>query len=242
MILGRLLRHGPYVILSVVRHEFSDQSESLANRAAGGIVGMGRVGELVLLDRSSALSSVDVFIDKSSLWRLDLAMGSAVRSEPILEGDLVMSFQYYTSVKGSKQGQFKSETKNPRRKDKWIELVAFEMGSAVPIDHTGGGATGRRTHAPLTITKEFGAASPQLLEAHWKNEILSEVIIETVGKPKADGSENVVRRIILTNAVIVDIRPHVGREAIHGKVLSDLTFTFQKVEQELVDKLAAVFG
>ena len=153
-----------------------------------------------------------------------------------------MSFQYYTSFKGSKQGQFNGDTKNTKRKDKWIEVLAFEMSSEVPVDQTGGGITGRRTHAPIKITKEFGSSSPQLLDAYWKNEVLSEVVIEVVGSPKASGSENVVQRITLTNALIVDIRPHVGRAAIHRMALSDLTFTFQKIEQELVDKLATVFG
>ncbi len=153
-----------------------------------------------------------------------------------------MSFQFYTSIKGSKQGQFKGETKNTKRKDKWIELVSFEMNSEVPVDQTGGGITGRRTHSPIRITKEFGSSSPQLLDAYWTNEVLSEVVIEALGSPKASGSENVAQRITLTNAQIVDIRPHVGRVAIGGKALSDVTFTFEKVEQDLVDKLPTVFG
>lgn len=150
-----------------------------------------------------------------------------------------MAFQSYAAFKGSKQGQIRGGgCKDPKRDDKWVELAAFNMNSTIPVDPTGGAIpAGRRRHSPITITKEFGAASPQLLDAHWAAEVFSEVVIEVVARPDTGGSgggEKVIQRITLTNATIADVRCYVGpllHSGTHnGRTLSNFTFECEEIQ------------
>lgn len=144
-----------------------------------------------------------------------------------------MALKAYVSFKGIKQGQFKGESKNSQRQDKWMECVDFKMASSAPFDNQNSGQpNGKRGHTPMMITKEWGTASPQLLNAHFNDEVLSEVIVEFVGRPPTGAGEIVVQRITLTNAKIAGVKPHIGPAAISGRMLSDITFTFQKIEQQ----------
>lgn len=124
-----------------------------------------------------------------------------------------MSFQYYVSIKGKTQGQFKGESKKEGRKDKFMECVAFRMGSSVPVDANSGAIKGFRQHKPLVITKECGAASPQILQAHWNNEVLDEVIIEMVTRDSGGKKETVSERITLKDAVIVGVERYSAQSA-----------------------------
>lgn len=116
-----------------------------------------------------------------------------------------MSFQYYVSIKGKTQGPFKGESKKEKRKDKWLECHGFKMGSSVAVDANTGAHKGFRQHQPLIIVKEHGAASPQILQAHWTNEVLDEVIIEIVGRSDDGKKEEVKEKITLNDAAIVSI-------------------------------------
>ncbi len=116
-----------------------------------------------------------------------------------------MSFQCYISIKGKQQGQFKAETKKTGRSDKFMEFSDFKMGSLVPVDANSGAAKGARQHKPLVVTKERGAASPQILQAHWRNEILDEVVLEIVGRSDDGAKEVVQERITLQDAIIVAV-------------------------------------
>src|SRR5580700_977573 len=148
-----------------------------------------------------------------------------------------MSFHRYASFKGKTQGQLKAESKKAKRSDKWVELVSFEMSSEVPVDPKSGRPKGARTHFPLVITKEIGAATPQLLDAHWKSELFDEVVIEIVGRPDTGAGETVVERITLTNALIAKTRRYTPKLATEHaehdtELLEDFSFTFQKIAVE----------
>src|SRR5271156_1344475 len=111
-----------------------------------------------------------------------------------------MSHQAYMSVKFVKQGQMKGESINPNRSNKWIDCVGFDYSTRAPFDRSQGGVSGKRQHPPIKITKEFGASSPQLLDAQRKNEVFSEVVIEVVDAAPL-GFERVMKRITLTDAL-----------------------------------------
>ena len=143
-----------------------------------------------------------------------------------------MAYQFYASFKGTKQGQFKGGTRKATRGGKWVEILGCNYLLQSARDPSSGLPTGQRRHSPLTITKEWDSSSPQLLDAFRTHETLLEVVIETAGRPGTGAGENEVGRITLTNAVIVDVRPHVGPAAMTGRTLSDITFTFQKIEQD----------
>lgn len=144
-----------------------------------------------------------------------------------------MAFQKYLSIKGTKQGQFKGE-KNPLRNAKWIEILEFSYPVQAPRDANSGQASGKRQHSPITVTKEWGAASPQLLNACTTNEVLTEVVIQVADNSKPGSHETVVDTITLTNAVIVARRPHVGHAAHGGRNLTEFDITFQKIEMAAV--------
>ncbi len=131
------------------------------------------------------------------------------------------AFHNYASFKGSKQGQLKGESKGKGgREDKgWFELASFEMGSETPVDANKGGAKGARTHNPIVITKEADGASPQLLQAHYTNEVFDNIVIQTL-----DDQNKVSKTITLTNAVISDLRKSGTMETI--------SFTYEKIESQ----------
>jgi len=120
-----------------------------------------------------------------------------------------MAFAAYVSFKGTKQGQFKGETIKGNRKDKWVAVLAFGIGVESPLDNATGQASGKRKHSPIVITKEWGAASPQIFQALATNEILSSVEIQ-ITQGNGSGKETVYHTISLTNAQIVSFRNYCG--------------------------------
>ena len=147
-----------------------------------------------------------------------------------------MSFHSYVSFKGKTQGTLKGESSKAGRHDKWTELVDFKMGAESPVDQNTGRPKGARTHQPITITKESGVASPQLLNAHWASEIFDEVVIEIVGRPSRGAGEIVVQRITLTNATLSRYRIY-SPTASHGQAssrsrtfLADYIFDYEKID------------
>ena len=120
-----------------------------------------------------------------------------------------MAFQAYISIKGKKQGQFKGEGIQNRRKDKWMPVLAFAYAVQSPRDVATGQASGKRQHKPIVITKEWGPASPQLLQALNSQEALSSVEFQFT-KRVAAGDELVYHPVKLTNARILAFGPHRG--------------------------------
>jgi type VI secretion system secreted protein Hcp len=109
----------------------------------------------------------------------------------------------YVSIKGMKQGPFKGEVLQKGFEGK-IAGLKFHYDVLSPRDPATGMATGKRQHKPVMITKEWGAASPQLFQALVTNEVLSEVVIDFVSvDPK--GVMALSHSIKLTNAGIADI-------------------------------------
>jgi len=159
-----------------------------------------------------------------------------------------MEFQAYMSVKAITQGQLKGEGTG-KRKNKWMPVVGFAMRLDSPRDMATGAASGRRQYRLVKVVKEWGAASPQLLQCCATNEILSEVVIEFL-RTNAKGEEYVYQRVTLTNAGIA----HVSRFTKGGEVesaagsgassqaetsipaeLEEVEFSFQKVAVEDLD-------
>jgi len=136
----------------------------------------------------------------------------------------------YVSIRGMKQGPFKGEILQEGVKGSKIAGLKFHYAVVSPRDLATGMATGKRQHKPVTITKEWGAASPQLFQALVTNEVLPEVVIDFVGvDPK--GAMTLSHSIKLTNAFISDISHSTEPIAIGGiRHLEDVSFTFQKIE------------
>jgi type VI secretion system secreted protein Hcp len=121
-----------------------------------------------------------------------------------------MAFPAYLSVKGSRQGQFKGESIQPKRKDEWIPGPAVGQGWQSPHDAATGQASGKRRFERVRIVKEWGAASPQGLTACATNEVLTDVAIEFT-KTNPNGEEYVYQSVHLTNATIARVDRFKGR-------------------------------
>lgn len=50
-------------------------------------------------------------------------------------------------------------------RDGSIEIVGFSHGLNIPVDSANGKITGKRSHSPIMIEKEFDSASPYLYKA-----------------------------------------------------------------------------
>jgi type VI secretion system secreted protein Hcp len=143
-----------------------------------------------------------------------------------------MAGTFFVSIKGQKQGEFKGESgKNPSS----IPILGFDYAFTSPRDPATGQATGRRQHKPITIIKEWGAASVQLFQAAVTNEVLNPVVI-TQMRVGPDGKESVYMEIRLTDAVIsgIQIDPQVldDEPVWTDHEIERVEFTFRKIEIE----------
>ncbi len=88
-----------------------------------------------------------------------------------------MVTQFFVTVTGAKQGDFKGESTQKSHEGK-IQGVAFSYGVLSPRDGTSGLPTGKRQHQPVVFSKEWGASSPQFYQAIYTNESLPTVLFE----------------------------------------------------------------
>jgi type VI secretion system Hcp family effector len=139
-----------------------------------------------------------------------------------------MAFHGYASFKGSTQGHVIGDSSKAERKDKWIDLLKVDFGPS-SLFNDKGKPTSTKGH--VTITKQIGAASPQLLSAHWKAELFTEVVVEIVGRPSSGAGEVVTERITLTNAIIRAAKPHVGGSITGGKPATDFTLDYKAIQR-----------
>jgi type VI secretion system secreted protein Hcp len=138
---------------------------------------------------------------------------------------------YYFSVKGARQGQFKG-IQNFRGSNDWMVGSRFTMQVRVPTDAATGRSTGRRRYQPLTISKQWSAASPQFLQALTTGETLTVVILEFIRK-SSTGDESLWQRIRLTSAAIIDMNRSADFAALDQmRELEEITLAWQKITVE----------
>ncbi len=141
-----------------------------------------------------------------------------------------MAFHGFASFKGNTQGHVIGDSSKAERKDKWVDLLKIDFGTRTVFNSNKG--KGSAPKGTLTVTKQIGAASPQLLNAHWKSELFTEVVIEIVGRPSSGAGEEVVtERITLTNAQIRSAKPHVGGAVTGGKPATDFTLDYKAIQR-----------
>ena len=145
--------------------------------------------------------------------------------------------EYFISIKGLKQGQFKGDQPNRVGRTDWIAGIDFAMGLEVPRDEHTGLPTGKRQWKPIQITMQWGAASPQILQALAANETLNPVIFEFT-RMAPDGKEQIHQTITLTNATIVSVGRSInsdGSRQTHTRdpyELEIIELTFQKITMQ----------
>jgi type VI secretion system secreted protein Hcp len=144
-----------------------------------------------------------------------------------------MAYEFYVTVDGTKQGRFKGESKREQHAHKLAGLsFSYEVSS--PRDASTGQATGKRRHGPVTFTKAWGAATPQLFQALVTNEVLRSVLFEFV-RSGEDGTEQIFQTIRLTNVGVAAIKQYVVPEpsaAAAPRELEDISLAFQIIDIE----------
>ena len=153
-----------------------------------------------------------------------------------------MVHEAYLSLTGVNQGKFRGESPRPNWSEK-IQFISFNYEVKSPRDVATGQASGKRQHSAITVTKDWGAASPQLFQAAVNNEILTEVLFEFL-KINPEGEQYVYYTVKLTGGRISDYKAYVGpvkhRESSDDYELEDISFTFDRIE--LVNKDAKTAG
>jgi type VI secretion system secreted protein Hcp len=175
---------------------------------------------------------------------LAVPLTGATRPGPTPEATLraaIAGSEFCVFVEGVKQGKFKGESTIAMCKD-GIKGMAFDSDVTSPRDAASGLPNGKRQYKPLTFTKEWGAASPQLFQALTSNEALKTVRFEFI-KADAAGKESIFQRITLTNASVSEIRRYIGTVTPAGssvgtgapgiaRALEDVSFTFASITLE----------
>jgi len=157
----------------------------------------------------------------TSNMRMASAMASS--SQPVT---------FYITIKGARQGVFKGELPGANRRDQ-IAGLRFSFQGTAPHDTATGQASGKRLYSVVLFTKEWGAASPQLLTGMATNEVLQTVDFEFV-RIDPLGKENVFETVRLTQATITSLRQYLGvpgaGDPADPRPLEDVSLTFRKIE------------
>jgi type VI secretion system secreted protein Hcp len=163
----------------------------------------------------------------SFLLMMALAMPSVITANPRISSGAAPApaqTRFFITIT-PRSGKFKGEGHGPKDADKMIGLkFVYEVNQ--PYDPLTG-RTSKRQHRPLVVTKEWGAASPQLFQALVDNETLTSVVFEFV-RVDQKGEEQVYQIITLTNAVITNIKLYTDSES--SSQLEDVAFAFQQID------------
>lgn len=151
-----------------------------------------------------------------------------------------MAYEFYVTVQGTKQGKFKGESPREAHKEKF-PCISYRHEIKSPRDVATGQASGKRQHGAVTVTKEWGAASPQLFQALVTNEVLPSVLFEFI-HTTPDGAEEVYYTIKLVDATVSGINYTTGADESAGSAkttatydtheLENVSFTYRRIEVE----------
>lgn len=153
---------------------------------------------------------------------------SCVALAPLSEAEAALNA--YMKLKGQKSGEIKGSITQKGREGA-IGVIAVSHEVVSPRDPASGLPTGKRMHKPLVITKELDKSTPVLYSVLATNENLTSVEFSFV-EPRQNGQEAVTYRIKLTNANIASIKLVEGKD---GKLVQEVTLTYQKIEWTWVD-------
>jgi type VI secretion system secreted protein Hcp len=151
-----------------------------------------------------------------------------------------MAYEFYVTIDGAKQGHFKGSaaadgSEKAGSKDK-ISGIRFRYEVSSPRDTATGQVSGKRQHKPVTFTKRWDAASPQILSALYTNEVLKSVLFEFV-RTDAQGAEEIFHTVKLVNAAVSAVGSYVDLTDASGdpydaNEMEDVTLAFQRIEVE----------
>ena len=135
----------------------------------------------------------------------------------------------FLTIEGTKQGKLKGEPGLGER----IPVLRVSYEVAAPKDTATGQASGKRQHGEVLVVKDWGAASPQLLQALTQNELFKSVLIEFF-RTGAGGQEEATEIMRLSDATISKMKMTVSDassgDGPAGRLIDEVRFTFRKIE------------
>ena len=139
-----------------------------------------------------------------------------------------MAYEFYMTIKG-----FKGESKKEGHKDD-IPCIRYEWATSVPVDVNSGEYKGEPQMKAFKVIKEIGAASPQIVQAALHNEVLDQVIIQSMGRAPDGKKEVVKQKITLKGVKVVEHRQFMDRSAKDAgsadvDVLEEIGFRFNDI-------------
>lgn len=143
-----------------------------------------------------------------------------------------MAYEFYVQIEGKTQGPFKGESGRTARAE-WLTGLSFSHQIQSPRDVSTGRASGKRQHGPITFTKEWGAATPQIMQALCNNEMLASVKFEFI-HTNDEGIEEVYHKVTLTNATIAKVVYQTGGGTVGGESTARSTSAYDTMEVEAV--------
>jgi type VI secretion system secreted protein Hcp len=96
-----------------------------------------------------------------------------------------------------------------------IEVVGFSHGVNLPVDSNTGKITGARSHSPMSIEKEFDAASPYLYKAVAKGQTLKSAELKWYRINQA-GQEEVYFIMLIEGVKVTGVNPGMPNTKIAG--------------------------
>ena len=147
-----------------------------------------------------------------------------------------MAYEFYVTIEGTKQGRLAGETAREAHKGK-LAGIGFSYEVTSSRGAASGRASRKREHGPVTFTKEWGRASPQLFQALVTNEVLKSALFEFV-RTNDVGVEHVFHTIKLTNASVTSIHQYVAAQEdaeLDNAELEDVALSFRDIEITNVD-------
>ena len=147
-----------------------------------------------------------------------------------------MAYEFYVTIEGSTQGRLAGESRREVHKGK-LAGIGFRYEVTSSRGAASGRASRKREHGPVTFTKEWGPASPQLFQALVTNEVLESALFEFV-RTNDVGVEHVFHTIKLTNASVTSIHQYVAAQddaELDNAELEDVAISFRGIEIENVD-------
>jgi type VI secretion system secreted protein Hcp len=143
-----------------------------------------------------------------------------------------MALNAYLTLTGQQQGVINGSVILAGRENQ-IAVYAWSHELVSPRDAASGLPTGKRQHAPFTITKPIDKASVPMAQAMVMNENLTSVVLRA-WRTTSSGKEQQYYTVKLTNASISQIQSEMLNnqypENARHEVREHVSFTYQKIE------------
>jgi type VI secretion system secreted protein Hcp len=143
-----------------------------------------------------------------------------------------MAMPAHLSLQGEKQGKINGSC-DMQGRENTILVYGMNHGITIPRSPTDGLATGKRTHGPISVIKEYDKSSPKLYQALCTGEHMKEVTLKWYRITKMGIEEHYFTHE-LEDAIVVGISPFMPTTFLSGndcyRHMEQISFTYKKIK------------